>query len=422
MTRYQLRPHRLVFHTWRVIALPAVLFAVYAATLGTHAQTGTRLTGAEAHVLMTTASIADDGDLDLRNQYAERGWSEFHGRPLEPTARPDLAGRILEPHGIGLPVLLAPAYEVGGTTLVRLLLAALAAIAFACGAALARRVVPDPWATFGALAFGLSPPVVAAATTIRPEIPAAAALAGAAVLALRIRDQPQAAPAFWAALLIAAIPWIALPAVAPAVVVAMAMARWLRRRRRGLAGFVAMEVVLTSVVVYITINDNLFGGLTPYAAGLRSGPATGIRDGEDLLERVPRLAELTAELLRWAPVTALVLAGAFLLVRAHRERLTAVVGDHVHVEVVAAFAALLLAAQLGAAAFLAPAIDGDWFPTRLLVPVLPFAVAIAAWGLRRYRRTGAALIAATLALTAWMLIAGLAGDATLAPPDGFGFA
>jgi len=406
----------------RGAALAGLLFAVYAIALGTHAEPGSRLTGAEAHVLLTTASLAANGDLDLRDQYAERAWRDYHGSELEPTARPDLAGRIIEPHGVGLPLLLVPAYEAGGTTLVRLFLAALAAIAFACGAALARRVVPDPWASFAALGVGLSPPVVAAATTIRPDIPAAALLAGAALLALRIRDDPQAAPAFWAALLLALVPWIALPAVVPAVVVAMAMTRWLRRRRRGLAGFVALEVVLTSVVVFITVNDNLFGGPTPYAGRLRDGPPTGITDSTDVIDRLPRLLELTGELLRWGPVFALVLAGAYLLVRAHRERLTAVAPEHVHVEVVAVFCALLLTAQLGAAALLAPQIDGAWFPTRLLVCVLPFAAAIAGWGLRRYRRTGAALIAATLALTAWMLVAGLTGDATTAPPDGFGFA
>ncbi|MFL5844644.1 MAG: hypothetical protein ACJ762_08125 [Solirubrobacteraceae bacterium] len=403
-------------------ALPALLFAVYTLTLGTHAQPGSRLTAAEAHVLLTAASIADDGDLDLRNQHDEEAWRPFYRGDLHPTARPDLAGRILEPQGAGLPLALAPAYALGGVTLVRLLLAALAAIAIACGAALARRVVPDPWTSFAALGIGLSPPMVAAATTIRPEIPAAAALAGAAVLALRIRDDPQAAPAFWAALLLAIIPWIALPAILPAVVIAMAMTRWLRRRRRGLAGFVALEVILTSLVVFITVNDNLFGGRTPYASGLREGPATRIDGAGDVLSRLRHIAELAGELLRWAPMTLLVLAGAWLLLAAHRERLAAIAPDHVHVEVVAAFAALLLAAQLGAGGLLAPHIHGDWFPTRYLVPVLPFAVALAAWGLRRYRRTGAALIAVTLGLTAWMLIAALAGDATLAPPDGFGWA
>jgi 4-amino-4-deoxy-L-arabinose transferase-like glycosyltransferase len=393
--------------------LAALLVGVYATTLGAHAQPGNRLTGAEAHVLMTTASIADDGDLDVRNQYADRAWLEFHGRRLQPTAMPDAAGRIVEPHGIGLPLLLAPAYKLGGATGVRLLLALLAATAVLCGAALARRIVPDPWATLSALAFGLSPPMVAASTSIRPEIPIAAALAGAAVLALRIRDEPQAATAFWAALLVAAVPWLGLTAVLPAIVVALALARWLRRRRRGLAGFVALEVVLTSAVVYITVNDRLFGGPLPYSGRIEDGPATGIRGAADVLDRVPRLADLLGELLLWAPVSALAVAGAFWLIRGHRERLTTIVGEHIHTEVVALFAALVFGAQLATAAFLAPAIDGAWFPTRFLVPVIPFVAAIAAWGLRRHKRAGALLAAVTLGITVWLLAATVLGERTL---------
>ena len=56
------------------------------------------------------------------------------------------------------------------------------------------------------------------------------------------------------------------------------------------------------------------------------------------------------------------------------------------------------------------------------MPVLPFVAVPAAWGLRRHPRIGAGLAVVTLALTIWMLAAGLWGDATLAPPDGFGFA
>ena len=404
------------------VALAVALFAVYALGLSTHAEPGSRLTAAEAHVLLTTRSIADDGDLDLRNQYADRAWGEFRDTPIHPTAAPDAAGRILEPQGVGLPLLLAPAYKAGGPVLVRLFLAALMAIAFACAAALARRLVPDPWAPLAALAVGLSPPVVAAATTIRPEVPAAAALAGAAVLALRIRDDPRATPAFWAALLIAATPWIALTAILPAIVLALAMTRWLRRRRRGLAGFVALEVVLTSGVVFITVNDNLFGGLTPYAGRLRSGPATGLHDLGDVLARAPRIFEVLGDVLRWAPVAALALVAAYLLIRAHRERLASVVHEHVHVEVVAAFLALLIGAQVLEAGLLAPHLHGAWFDTRYLVPVLPFVGALAAWAFRRFPRASIGLGALTVAATAWMLIAALTGDATLAPPAGFGFA
>ena len=404
------------------LAFCAVLLAVYAAALGTHATTGSRLTAAEAHVLLTTESIVSDRDLDLRNQYAHRGWAGFYGGALRPTAAPDRAGRILEPQGIGLPLLLAPAIAYAGATGARLFMALLLAIAFACAAALARRVVPDPGAPAAALALGLSPPAVAAATSIHPEVAAAAALAGAGVLALRVRDDPRAAPAFWAAVLIALIPWIGLPAVVPAAAVALAMTRWLRRRRRGMAGFAALEVVLTSAVVFITINDRLFGGLTPYASRLASGPPTGLHDAGDVLGRLPRVAELLGDTLRWAPFAAMALLGGWLLIRARRERLAAVVSDHVHVEVVATFAFLVLGAQLFGAGLLAPHVHGAWFPTRLLVAALPFAAAPAAWALRRHPRAGAALALVTVALTVWMLVSALFGDATLAPPDGFGFA
>ena len=404
------------------VALTAALFAVYAIALGTHATPDSRLTAAEAHVLLTSESVVRDRDLDLRDQYEHRSWSSFYGGELHPTASADKAGRILEPQGIGLPLLLAPAYDAAGATGARLLMALLMAIAFACAAALARRAVPDPWATATALVLGLSPPVVAAATALRPEVPAAVALAGAGVLALRVRDDPRATPAFWAAVLLALVPWMGITGVLAGAVVALAMARWLRRRRRGLAGFAALEVVVTSGVVFITINDKLFGGLTPYAGRAAPGPATGLHDVGDALGRIPRVFELAGDTLRWAPFAVLALVGAWVLIRAHRERLAAVVGDHVNVEVVGLFAALVIGAQLVEGAILAPHLHGAWFPTRFLVPALPFVAVPAAWGLRRHPRIGAGLAVVTLALTIWMLAAGLWGDATLAPPDGFGFA
>ncbi len=402
----------------RTVAVAAVLFAVYAATLGTHASPGLRLGAAGAHVLMTTESIVSDRDVDLRNQYREGAWRKWYGRELRPGARPDATGRLVEPQGVGFPLLLAPAWAIGGVVAVRLFLAALAAIAFACAAALARRIVPEPWASAAALVVGLSPPVVAAATAIRPEIATAAALAGAAVLALRIRDRPEPAVAFWAALLVAAVPWLGLTAVAPAAVVAFALARWLRRRQRGLAGFVALEVVFTSAVVFITFNDRLYGGLTPYAGRARPGPATGLHDAGDVVDRIPHVFDLLGDVLRWAPFTVLAIVGLWLLWHSRRARLTAVISEHVHAEVVAAFAALAVVAQLLEGGLLAPRIDGAWFPGRLLLPALPFAAALAAWGLRRFPRTGALLAVGTVGLTAWLLIAALAGDATLAPPHG----
>src|SRR3954464_12777154 len=98
----------------QTLALVAVLFAVYAATLGTHAVPAHRLSAAGAHVLMTTESIVSAHDVALRNQYRDRAWREWYGGELKPTARPDAAGRILEPHGAGLPLLLPPGRGGGG--------------------------------------------------------------------------------------------------------------------------------------------------------------------------------------------------------------------------------------------------------------------------------------------------------------------
>ncbi|HVW16957.1 MAG TPA: hypothetical protein VHB30_01800, partial [Solirubrobacteraceae bacterium] len=124
----------------RALALWAVLFGVYAATVAIDASPGERLSAGEAHVLLTAESIVSDHDLDVSNQYAHRAWRTWYGGTLRPTARPDSAGRIFEPQGAGLPLLVAPAWAIGGVTAVKLWLAAITAAGFACAAALARRL------------------------------------------------------------------------------------------------------------------------------------------------------------------------------------------------------------------------------------------------------------------------------------------
>ena len=87
---------------------------------------------------------------------------------------------------MGFPLLIAPAYALGGPRGVELFLAAIAALAIALAYRLALRVAPDPWALGAALAVGLSPPLLAYSTAVYPELPAAAALAGATLLAVRL--------------------------------------------------------------------------------------------------------------------------------------------------------------------------------------------------------------------------------------------
>jgi hypothetical protein len=405
----------------RAAALWLVLLAAYATALGLPASEGEDLAAPEARNLLVTQSIVRDGDLDLADDFGERAWRDDFGGELAPIGGPR-ERRLVEPQGIGFPLLCAPAYALAGRVGVELFLAALTALAFVLAAALGRRLVPEPWATAGALAVGLSPPAVAAATIIAPEGAGAALLAGAAVLALRIRDEPRLPEAFWCAALLAFAPWLAVKLAAPAVVIAVALARWLRRRARGLAGFVALEVVVFAAVLFVSVNGRLYGGLTPYAVVPDPGP-TGASSLADHHERWPRLAGIWLDrdvgLVRWAPVLLLAAGALVLLARSRRERLVRIVPEQVHVEVVAGFLAVVAGVVVLVAVFAAPTIAGPWPPGHELVPAFPMAAALAAWTLRRLPRTGRALALLTVVATVWTLAGARLGDgAGIAPPRG----
>src|SRR3954454_2932605 len=162
------------------LGLFLVLFASYAATIGVHAQDTSRYTVAEAHNLLTAESIVSDGDFDLRDEYHARAWDDwFHGE-LRPTAGLT-NGRLLEPQGIGFPVLIAPAYALGGPTAVQLFLAAISGLSVCLAARLGRRLATGPWPAWAARSVGLPPPAIGAATAVAPEAAGGFLLAAGAV-------------------------------------------------------------------------------------------------------------------------------------------------------------------------------------------------------------------------------------------------
>ena len=405
----------------RALALWLVIFAAFAATAGLPASPGRDLSVREAQTLLVTESIVSDRDLDLGDEYGSRAWRDFFPGDLAPRAGPR-NGRLFDPVGIAFPLLIAPAYALGGRIAVELFLAAIAAVAYVLAAALARRIVPEPWATGAALVAALSPPALVASTTIAPDAVAGTVIAGAALLALRVRERPLLLLAFWCAVLVAALPWLGAKFVAPAAVVALAAARWLRRRQRGLAGLVALEVVIFSVVLYVTVNDRLYGGPFPGALLPDPGPTGASGIGEHLA-RTPRLLGLwidrDAGLLVWAPFAALSFVAVWLLVRSRRERLAIALSEQVDVEVTAGFYVAICGATVAFAAFLAPTIAGAWFPGHELVCVFAPGAALAAWGLRRLPRTGRVLAVVTLVASVWVLVVARVDDGTgLASPHG----
>jgi len=358
----------------RLLALWLVLFAVYAAGIGIDARSGDEL----IHLGIAESLIHQHTVVDA-------------------------------PQGAGFALLISPARELGGARAVELFLAAVAALGFVLAALLARRIAPEPYASAGAALAGLSAPAIAHAGAIYPELTAGTLLVGAALCAVLVRDQPRVAPAIGGGAMLAVLPWLGPLFTIPAVPAGLALYRWCRRGRRPLLGLIAIEIAAASIVVYATVNERLYGGPTPWSASPPGVTATGAQTAGDYLGRLPRLVTLWVDpdvgLLRWAPVFALVFVAAWLLWRSRRQQVARVIAERATAEATAGLALAIVGAQLLVAAFLVPAIHGDWFAARYLAPALPTAAVLVAWGLRHVPRPAAiALAALSIAAGAWVLV------------------
>ena len=362
----------------RTLALWLLLFGVYAATLGLDAARNSEYAGHEPRYLAGVESLTDDHKVTVSDQ----------------------------PYGIGFPLLLVPAHVVGGEDAVELFLAAIAALALALAYRLALRVVPDPWALGAAAAVGVSPPLLAYSTAVYPDASAAAALAGAALLAVRLDERPRLRAGFGCFALLGALPWLGPQFVPAGLVIGVVAARGLWRSRRRTLAIGSVEVALFSVALYVGINEALYDGPTPSSA--EGANATGASSAADYLERAYRLGALLVDpdygLLRWAPVFALAFAGLWWLRRSRHDRLAQAIPQIHRIELTAGLCAAAVGAQLVVAAFLAPTVAGAWFPGRHLVAALPLAVPLVAWGLRHAPRVGTALAVLTLALSVWLYV------------------
>ena len=341
----------------RALALWLLLFGVYAATLEIDAYSAD-----EPHHLQAVERLARHGDFDVD----------------------------AEPYGIGFPLLILPAYELAGTTGVELFLAALAALAVALAYRLALRAAPDPWALGAAAAVGLSAPLLAYSTVLSPELPAAAALTGAALLALRIDERPGWRRAFGCFALLAVLPWLAVGFVPAGAVIGLVAARAIWRSRRRTLAIGSIELALFSVALLVGINEALYDGPTPSDDPFGSASVT---------DRVSGLA-----VLRWAPLFLLAFVGVWWLWRSRREGLARAVPLLHGVELTAGLCAAVIGVQLVVAALT----DRD------LIAVLPLAAPLVALGLRRLPRAGIALAAASVAIAVWVYADVRWGDGSFA--------
>lgn len=183
--------------------------------------------GDEPHYLVIAQSLWRDGDFKIENNHARGDYREYFPSELEPHYLTRGADQeIYSIHPVGLPVLMAPVYGVGGYPAVVLMLILMGATAAAIAWWWTMGAVNTAGAaTFAWAAVAGSAPFLFNTFTVYPEI--VAALAVMIALVTSIRTNPaHAGMARWLAVGIAcaALPWLSTkyaPMSAALVVVAV---------------------------------------------------------------------------------------------------------------------------------------------------------------------------------------------------------
>jgi hypothetical protein len=356
-----------------MLAVALVAFAAAVAGIGARASYGAQVTADEPHYLMTAISLWEDGDLDVRDEFAAQRYRDFHEIDLAPQARPLADGRLVEPHDPLLPLLLAAPMALGGWVAAKLALCLVAAAlaALTLWIAVRRFAVPPVPATVTVGVLGASAPLAAYGSQVYPEIVAALFTAiGVAALTGRLGRAGLATVATVAV----ALPWLSVK-YAPVAVALLAVAAWRlwRDGRRGGVAAVALAGA-AGALAFVGLHHLLYDGATPYAAGSHfvDGQLTVVGSDPDYLGRGRRLVGLMVDrgfgIAAWQPAW-LLMVPALACLAARRPRGSAAL-------------ALPLAAGWFTATFVALTMQGWWFPGRQVVVVLPLVALAVAWWAR----------------------------------------
>jgi hypothetical protein len=378
------------------------LVAVFAAALGigVRASFGAHVAVDEPQYALTALSLAEDLDLDISDELAERRWRVFADR--EPPVQTEVlaGGRQVSPHDPLLPILLAVPMGTFGWVGAKATLALLAGLlaALTLWVAVRRFGIEPKLAAVGVgLAFA-SAPLAVYGQQIYPELPAAlVAMVAVAVLTGEARARNLVALAAAVTLL----PWLSVKYVPVAAALAgVAAVRWWRAGRGRDVGLLAGGLAVFAAA-YLAVHRLVWGGWTVYASGdhfQRSGEFGVVGFEPNYLGRAVRLVGLLVDrdfgLVPWQPAWLLVVP-AVAAVMARRPRGAG------------ALLAPLLAGWL-VATFVALTMHGVWWPGRQLVVVLPLALVAVLWWLGRLgpaARVGAAALGAAGVLTYAALLA-----------------
>ena len=206
------------------LALFVLLAIVYSTSIDIRASRGASITGDEPFYLITTQSPLQDGNLDLRKQYATRSYESFFdhrdGRWTQSVPLDD--GRVLSPHNVRLAVLLLPGFAIDGLVGVQFQFVLIAALTCALAYVLALRLTETrSWLVWLATAaVALSATAYVYSSEVYPELPAALALV-AALLVATGREHLSAPRVLALVLLLSALPWLGAKYAPLAAVVAL---------------------------------------------------------------------------------------------------------------------------------------------------------------------------------------------------------
>jgi len=331
------------------------------AGVGIHYVGGVPASGDEPHYLLMAQSLWRERDLDLLDNLARGDYHEYVPGQLSPHwGAPRADGRPFPAHSPGLPVLLAPAYALGGRRACVLLLAALATLLGLEVRALARLLLGGARSALLAWTAALGPPVFFYAFHVYTEVPSALAL----VFALRtLLSSPQVAGAIAAAVATAVLPWLHLK-MAPAAA-ALAIVAATRLRGRALLAFAC--VATAAAAGFLAYQQSIYGSASPLSTYGGGVPPDNL--ASPLRAAAGLLLDRSFGLLPHAPIYLLALSG-FPALAARR------LGRKEALAVVVVVTGVLLPILTWRMWW-----GGQCPPGRFLVPLVPFlALAVAARG------------------------------------------
>lgn len=374
------------------------------------------LTGDEPFYVMTVLSLAWDGDLDESNNYAQGDYDSFYppdplpanwqGWPAFPRTLPPHPANSVRPglyskHGLGVALLIALPYLVGGRLATILFLNLVAALVAANIVLLARRY-GHGWLAAALLALPLvfANPLMSYAFLIFPEIFAALAIT------YPFRRAREATNTGWqwfgVGCALAILPWLHARFI-PALVglIAILAASWLRERSRARRAAALVPPALSAIALvayYVIIYGKPFPSTADHA-GFNT-PWEIVNAGFGLL-----LDEQWGLLIH-APIYLLTALGLGALWHQRRDDAAALL------PVVLPYLALVAFYRVW---------WGEWGPAaRYLAPVLPLAIApIACWA-SAARRAIVMPAVALLGLPGLLVMGGFLADPQLMynQPDG----